>query len=75
MISFQELIIHEICDKHFQGRDFQSIRQKILTNSAKVATVPPIIQPTPILQSGKNNPNRIINPDKGLFTKAGYIEK
>ena len=47
----------------------------ILTSSAKVATVPPIIQPTPILQSGKNNPNRIINPDKGLFTKAGYIEK
>ena len=60
---------------HFQGRDFQSIRQKILTNSAKVATVPPIIQPTPILQSGKNSPNRIINPDKGLFTNAGYIEK
>ena len=57
------------------GRDFQSIRQKILTNSAKVATVPPIIQPTPILQSGKNSPNRMINPDKGLFTNAGYIEK
>ena len=61
--------------KYFQGRDFQSIRQKILTNSAKVATVPPIIQPTPILQSGKNSPNRMINPDKGLFTNAGYIEK
>ena len=60
---------------HFQGRDFQSKRQKILTNSAKVATVPPIIQPTPILQSGKNSPNRMINPDKGLFTNAGYIEK
>ena len=61
--------------KYFQGRHFQSIRQKILTNSAKVATVPPIIQPTPILQSGKNSPNRMINPDKGLFTNAGYIEK
>ena len=68
------MIIHEICDI-FQGHDFQGKRQKNLTNSATVATVPPIIQPTPILQSGKNNPNRIINPDNGLFTNAGYIEK
>ena len=47
----------------------------ILTSSEKVATVPPIIQPTPILQSGKNSPKRITNPDKGLLTNAGYIEK
>ena len=60
---------------HFQGHDFQGKRQTNLTNSATVATVPPIIQPTPILQSGKNNPNSIINPDNGLFTNAGYIEK
>ena len=46
-----------------------------LTNSAMVATVPPIIQPTPILQSGKNSPKRITNPEKGLLTNAGYIEK
>ena len=71
------MIIHEICDKQFL---FKAIIFKVndeikLTNSAMVATVPPIIQPTPILQSGKNNPNRIINPDNGLFTNAGYIEK
>ena len=41
------------------------------TNSAMVATVPPIIHPTPILQSGKNSPKRITNPDKGLLTNAG----
>ena len=58
----------------FQGHDFQGKRQKNLTNSATVATVPPIIQPTPILQSGKNSPKRITNPDKGLLTNAGYIE-
>ena len=68
------MIIHEICDI-FKAMIFKVKDKTILTSSAKVATVPPIIQPTPILQSGKNNPNRIINPDKGLFTKAGYIEK
>ena len=52
------------------------VKDKIkLTNSATVATVPPIIQPTPILQSGKNSPKRITNPDKGLLTNAGYIEQ
>ena len=69
------MIINDICDKQHKAVIFKVKDKKILTNSAKVATVPPIIQPTPILQSGKNSPNRIINPDKGLFTNAGYIEK
>ena len=68
------MIINEICDI-FKAMIFKVKDKTILTSSAKVATVPPIIQPTPILQSGKNNPNRIINPDNGLFTNAGYIEK
>ena len=65
------MIFHEII---FKAIIFQ-VKDKIkLTNSAIVATVPPMIQPTPILQSGKNSPKRITNPDKGLLTNAGYIE-
>lgn len=45
-----------------------------LTNSEIVAIEPPRIHPAPILQSGKNRPNRITNPDSGLFTNAGYCK-
>ena len=44
----------------------------MLTSSVIVAIEPPRIHPAPILQSGKNNPTRMINPDIGLLTNAGY---